>query len=276
MGWLDMAVALPVRWSASGMPDAQKPLSIAPTAAERTLRTHAVTDVTPASVRADPPKQTLRRDLLRSGYVPGSEGDRLFVAAHGGVNVWDDPNLSHGENERLFRAADVRRQRQRSSTPESFTGNLSEEQVGDLANDVLTLSRLHGTTLQETLDEVEELANDYDLTPNEVVQALLDDDLLSDEVEELPSREEALGRIHRKLTERVNEQLSDLRATRARAQVGGVQEPTRAEAPRGEVKGSPGKIIPTSGKKGPGRTFRPTCRNRFQFRPLSLPVPTPH
>ena len=77
--------------------------------------------------------------------------------------------MSHEENERLFRATDVRRQRPRGSTPERFTGNLTEaereEQVGDLASDVMALSRLNGATLQETLDAVDVIADDYDLTP---------------------------------------------------------------------------------------------------------------
>ena len=119
MGLLDLATNPAVRFSRSGMPDAVEPLRPLNevTAAQASLRTHAVSDVTPASVKADPPKQTLRQDLLRSGYVPGSEGDRLFVAAHGGVNVWDDPGMSHDENERTFRATNIRRQRPRSSTP---------------------------------------------------------------------------------------------------------------------------------------------------------------
>ena len=263
MGLLDLATNPAVRFSRSGMPDAVEPLRPLNevTAAQASLRTHAVSDVTPASVKADPPKQTLRQDLLRSGYVPGSEGDRLFVAAHGGVNVWDDPGMSHDENERTFRATNIRRQRPRSSTPENFTGNLSEEQVGELTNDVMALSRLHGATLQETLDGIEELANDYDLTPREVVQALLDDDLLSDEVEELPSRDEALDRIRRKLVARVNEQLADLKSgARTKAPVGELEKPPRTKAPEGKVS-APGPSTASGGPR-PDRRFKPDGKKR--------------
>ena len=263
MGLLDLATNPAVRFSRSGMPDAVEPLRPLNevTAAQASLRTHAVSDVTPASVKADPPKQTLRQDLLRSGYVPGSEGDRLFVAAHGGVNVWDDPGMSHDENERTFRATNIRRQRPRSSTPENFTGNLSEEQVGELTNDVMALSRLNGATLQETLDEIEELASDYDLTPCEVVQALLDDDLLSDEVDELPSRDEALDRIRRKLVARVNEQLADLKSgARTKAPVGGLEKPPRTNAPEGKVS-APGPSTASGGPR-PDRRFKPDGKKR--------------
>ena len=140
-GLLDLATNNPARFSQSGMPDAVRPLRPL-TAAEASLRTHAVTDVTPTSVRDDPPRQTLRTDLLKSGYVPGSEGDKLFVAAHGGMNVWDDPSMSHADNERLFRATNVRRQRPRSSTPESFTGNLTETEEHELADRFLRLCRV--------------------------------------------------------------------------------------------------------------------------------------
>ncbi len=261
MGLLDLATNPAVRFSRSGMPDAVEPLRPL-TAAEASLRTHRVTDVTPASVKTDPPRQTLRQDLLRSGYVPGSAGDRLFVAAHGGVNVWDDPSMSHEENERLFRATDVRRQRPRGSTPERFTGNLTEaereEQVGDLASDVMALSRLNGATLQETLDAVDVIADDYDLTPGEVVRALLDDDLLSDEVEELPSREEALGRIHSKLVARVQEQVSSIRTKAPRSGLG--KSISSAKAPEGKVS-APGSSTASSRPK-PDHSFKPDGKKR--------------
>jgi hypothetical protein len=48
------------------------------------------------------PKNT--RDVLRSGYVPGSEGDRAFAALHK-VEVWDDPN---GNDEKVFKATNIR------------------------------------------------------------------------------------------------------------------------------------------------------------------------
>jgi hypothetical protein len=46
------------------------------------------------------------RDVLRSGDVPGSAGDRAFAALHR-VEVWDDPSMSHVDNERVFRATDI-------------------------------------------------------------------------------------------------------------------------------------------------------------------------
>lgn len=56
------------------------------------------------------------RDVLQSGYVPGSEGDRAFAALHR-VEVHDDPAMSHEENENVFRAANVRGPVRKRETP---------------------------------------------------------------------------------------------------------------------------------------------------------------
>ena len=170
--------------------------------------------------------------------------------------------MSHDENERTFRATNIRRQRPRSSTPENFTGNFSEVAGGRTDEPTsLALSRLHGATLQETLDGIDGLASDLDLTPREVVQALLDDDLLSDEVEELPSRDEALDRIRRKLVARVNEQLADLKSgARTKAPVGGLEKPPRTKAPEGKVS-APGPSTASGGPR-PDRRFKPDGKKR--------------
>jgi hypothetical protein len=54
----------------------------------------------------DRPRKELR-DVLKSGFVPGSEGDRAFAAIHR-VNVWDDPANSHSDNEAIFRATSIK------------------------------------------------------------------------------------------------------------------------------------------------------------------------
>jgi hypothetical protein len=54
----------------------------------------------------DRPRKELR-DILKSGFVPGSEGDRAFAAIHR-VNVWDDPANSHSDNEAIFRATNIK------------------------------------------------------------------------------------------------------------------------------------------------------------------------
>jgi len=46
------------------------------------------------------------REVLKSGDVPGSPGDRAFAALHR-VEVWDDPSMSHTDNERIFRGANI-------------------------------------------------------------------------------------------------------------------------------------------------------------------------
>jgi hypothetical protein len=46
------------------------------------------------------------RDVLKSGFVPGSPADRAFAALHR-VEVWDDPAMSHDDNERMFRATNI-------------------------------------------------------------------------------------------------------------------------------------------------------------------------
>ncbi len=258
MGLLDLATNPAVRFSRSGMPDAVEPLRPL-TAAEASLRMHRVTDVTPASVKTDPPRQTLRQDLLRSGYVPGSVGDRLFVSAHGGVNVWDDPSMSHEENERFFRATDVRRQRPRSSTPESFTGNLVEAERDRLVDDLATIAARDGLSLEEAMDLVDAVSEDLELSPRLVLDALLADD------DEVPSEEaileavngpRSLGAIerelHRDLITRVNEQLADARSGIRKA----------AKAPVGVERKSKGSPRTASGGPRPDRRFKPDGEKR--------------
>jgi hypothetical protein len=80
MGWLDLAVAPPVRWNASGMPDATPPLKLSEeTAAQNTLRTYPV--------RAIPSAKPTRvvKDILRSGLTPGSVG--VTLATRDGVSL---------------------------------------------------------------------------------------------------------------------------------------------------------------------------------------------
>jgi hypothetical protein len=48
--------------------------------------------------------KTSVRDMLKSGYVPGSEGDRLFAALHR-VEVHDDPA---GNGDDVFRGSNIR------------------------------------------------------------------------------------------------------------------------------------------------------------------------
>ena len=264
MGLLDLATNPAVRFSRSGMPDAVEPLRPlnGATAAQASLRTHAVSDVTPASVKADPPKQTLRQDLLRSGYVPGSEGDRLFVAAHGGVNVWDDPGMSHDENERTFRATNIRQQRLRGSTPESFTGNLTEvegKEQDRLADDLVTLATRDGISLEEATDSVDAVSEDLELSQREVLDALLADD------DEVPSEEAILEAVngprsleaiekelHRDLITRVNEQLADARSGIRKA----------AKAPVGIERKSKGAPSTASGGPRPDCRFKPDGKKR--------------
>ena len=74
MSLISIAAEQPARLSAS--PNGPEPLRVA----AASLRVHPVGDVTPASVVADPPRQTLRTDMLTSGYVPGSQSDKLFAA----------------------------------------------------------------------------------------------------------------------------------------------------------------------------------------------------
>jgi hypothetical protein len=53
----------------------------------------------------DKPRKELR-DILKSGFVPGSEGDKLFARLHK-VECWDDPANSHSGNEEIFRASNI-------------------------------------------------------------------------------------------------------------------------------------------------------------------------
>jgi hypothetical protein len=234
MGWLDLATNAPAKFSASGMPDAPKPLEgifvrsdAAPlseeTAAANTLRTYEVRSVTPASIAADPPRQTLRANLLRSGYVPGSAGDRAFIAAHGGVNVYDDPALSHAENEEIFRATNIRRQRLSTSTSETYDGNIREEDEA-LAADIVELMQVYGcTSLDETIAGLERVQSDCGISLREAVTAGI------------------------------------RAAARANAPEGGVEKSVRSPRPEGTVKAAPSHA---SGGTRPNNAFKPTGKKK--------------
>ena len=175
------------------------------------------------------------------------------------MNVWDDPGMSHDENERTFRATNIRRQRLRGSTPESFTGNLVEAERDRLVDDLVTLATRDGVSLEEAMDLVDAVSEDLELSPRLVLDALLADD------DEVPSEEaileavngprslEAIEReLHRDLITRVNEQLADARSGIRKA----------AKAPVGVERKSKGAPRTASGGPRPDRRFKPDGKKR--------------
>jgi len=236
MSLISIAAEQPARLSAS--PNGPEPLRVA----AASLRVHPVGDVTPASVVADPPRQTLRTDMLTSGYVPGSQSDKLFAALHA-VNVHDDPNQSHEENERIFRGIGIKRQRLPASTRETYDRNLRETDE-ELARDVVELAAIADTTVNETMRALECVMDDHDISLREALDALLDE-------EPAQSADEFLRDHNARLATHVREQLhGEFASKRTRTKEGGgtASKPASSKAPEGSVGATkPASSVPKEG-----------------------------
>ena len=250
------------------------------TEAARSLVTHPVGSVTPAAVAKDPPRREIR-DVLKSGYAPGSAGDRAFTALHR-VEVHDDPANSHADNENIFRAANVA-QASRSPRFGYRAGEdikryddlkESERAVEDqrLADDVASLADLCGESQYYVLDDLEALAEDRGVSIRETVDMVIaETDALArehgisfrdaigilmergqDALAELEDEETSLNleasreRFHRELTERVRAQLQGIRD--------GIQGAVRK-------KRAPGASAASGGAR-PDNSFKPSPRKQ--------------
>src|SRR6266550_685177 len=66
-------------------------------------------------------------DILRSGYVPGSEGDRAFAALHR-VERWDDPA---GNGDEVFNASNIKHAGLKPIPKPRFSDDLKEKTIDE-------------------------------------------------------------------------------------------------------------------------------------------------
>ena len=136
----------------------------------------------------------------------------------GGINVFDDPSMSHEENERIFRASNIPGPVRNCVVPQ---GDLQEEQadeLAELAQEVADLSLALGEifgewTLDRTLSALEEYSETNQLSVREALETAWDEiaELTEDENEPPPTIEDWTEEQHLRLTEKVRGQIRNMR-----------------------------------------------------------------